>query len=205
MKTITLFSVAGALVGAPVGVHGECCFRIGYGVQMKPCCLKILPNCDGVTESQLILGGNVGRTETCPATADAAADAIKEQRDRGSTAVKKKPTARYSSKDQEKKSGQHGGEKAKGNHVNVGKQEPGNKFGHHAGKKNNDPDHSFLATTHNHLRSEQEQRTHEEEQPPNKKHVHPGAVPAARPAVPLLARARGRVLPSSSSAELSSK
>mmetsp|Transcript_3782 Transcript_3782/g.9209 ORF Transcript_3782/g.9209 Transcript_3782/m.9209 type:complete len:171 (-) Transcript_3782:396-908(-) len=78
MKTITLFSVAGALVGAPVGVHGECCFRIGYGVQMKPCCLKILPNCDGVTESQLILGGNVGRTETCPATADAAATAIKE-------------------------------------------------------------------------------------------------------------------------------
>eukprot|EP00392_Amoebophrya_sp_AT5.2_P000039 g39.t1 len=220
------------------GAHGdECCFRIGYGAMMKPCCLKILPNCDGVTESEHIVGGDVGRAETCPATADAAADAIKEKKKSGQQGEKakgnvdagegpgkdghhgknghqgeeeKEELIKDQEKkpiiiDQEKKSGQHGGEKAKGNHVNVGKQEPGNKFGHHAGKKNNDPDHSFLATTHNHLRSEQEQRTHEEEQPPNKKHVHPGAVPAARPAVPLLARARGRVLPSSSSAELSSK
>ncbi|CAD7963027.1 unnamed protein product [Amoebophrya sp. A120] len=79
LPTITLLRAATAVLILSVDlVWAECCFRIGYGVRMKPCCLKILDNCDEFNKQRQTLGGTIGRSPTqCPATADAAAIMIR--------------------------------------------------------------------------------------------------------------------------------
>jgi len=69
-----------------LGEHkkSECCFRIGYGAMMKPCCLRILDSCDEYyaqkSSSGLIIGGGIGRSDgKCPADAEAAAKMIQKE------------------------------------------------------------------------------------------------------------------------------
>lgn len=59
----------------------SCCFRIGYGAMMKPCCLKIV-DCtsdflNAVKSPKKIVGGGMGVAPTCPADADIADKLIK--------------------------------------------------------------------------------------------------------------------------------
>eukprot|EP00397_Hematodinium_sp_SG-2012_P037030 GEMP01040063.1.p1 GENE.GEMP01040063.1~~GEMP01040063.1.p1 ORF type:complete len:201 (+),score=35.26 GEMP01040063.1:304-906(+) len=72
------------LVQCLAAVAAACCYRIGYGDRMVPCCLKLDENlseqqCLG-TEDQPLLGGAVGWHATCPSSAHEAADWIKKQK-----------------------------------------------------------------------------------------------------------------------------
>ncbi|CAD7939457.1 unnamed protein product [Amoebophrya sp. A25] len=63
-----------------------CCFHIGYGAQMIPCCLKILQTCTGYDDlkNRQMLGGQYGKTTgACPQDADEAAAIIKVNRETG--------------------------------------------------------------------------------------------------------------------------
>jgi len=59
---------------------GSCCFKIGYGAMMKPCCLNIV---DASSEEECMtgsrLGGATGWAEQCPTSAEEASDILAEQ------------------------------------------------------------------------------------------------------------------------------
>eukprot|EP00929_Paragymnodinium_shiwhaense_P077968 TRINITY_DN40300_c0_g1_i1.p2 TRINITY_DN40300_c0_g1~~TRINITY_DN40300_c0_g1_i1.p2 ORF type:complete len:125 (-),score=28.08 TRINITY_DN40300_c0_g1_i1:114-488(-) len=52
-----------------------CCFRIGYGSMMVPCCLttqtgKTEAECINPSQGEKIVGGAIGWKKSCPETAD---------------------------------------------------------------------------------------------------------------------------------------
>lgn len=61
---------------------GPCCFMIGYGSMMKPCCLKIT---NATSEDECLAGntkragGATGWAEQCPSTADDASELLVQQ------------------------------------------------------------------------------------------------------------------------------
>ena len=52
-----------------------CCFRIGWGSRMVPCCLSIV-SCEEYEEhlkqNQMLLGGSIGIADHCPNDAEEA-------------------------------------------------------------------------------------------------------------------------------------
>ena len=61
---------------------GRCCFRIGHGSRMVPCCLKII-DCEeydnlfeGYEETGPMLGGAIGEHHYCPEDAEEAGHLI---------------------------------------------------------------------------------------------------------------------------------
>lgn len=74
-------------------VEAACCFRIGYGAMMVPCCLtteegkskaECLPQDDG---GGTMVGGAIGWDEKCPATAEAAHALIQAAQNDGNNAA----------------------------------------------------------------------------------------------------------------------
>ena len=67
-------TVAAVVAPAPAMIHDQCCFRIGYGVLRKPCCLALV-KCDWDfvrALSQPIVGGAAGMAPHCPLSAQEA-------------------------------------------------------------------------------------------------------------------------------------
>jgi hypothetical protein len=63
-----------AVASAEIG----CCFSIGYGRLMEPCCLHTCSGAaDTCTSKQELLGGVVGWAKTCPSSARDAARLLK--------------------------------------------------------------------------------------------------------------------------------
>ena len=66
----------------PFSKEERCCFRIGYGSRMVPCCLKTIP-CEeydnlfeGYEDTEHLVGGTIGEHHHCPKDAEEAANLI---------------------------------------------------------------------------------------------------------------------------------
>merc|ERR1712018_505398 len=85
MKLIPLFCCYLALLSLVKQSKGEddrCCFQIGYGSRMAPCCLKTI-SCEeydnlfeGYEKSEQMVGGAVGEHHYCPGSAEEAESLI---------------------------------------------------------------------------------------------------------------------------------
>ena len=79
-RAMQFFSLL-AVLAAGFHVDEPCCFRIGYGAMMKPCCLTTKPasaNSECGAGADGMVGGGAGWAKDCPEDANEAHQVIQE-------------------------------------------------------------------------------------------------------------------------------